>query len=179
VAVPAWATVLLTLGSAAIAASAALGGTLLQMRHAARAREVTERRERVERGAAVVAPVLTFLTDADPDKIGTLGVDGLARLDDLSEKWSKLKTDLTGYAAAHAQLEVLAQSDAIVMAVSSCLNETRSAVRLSENPQGLDPSGKRQIAEMEWAEARKLARGLLRLLRGETEADWLRAGGGE
>lgn len=36
---PAWATVLVTLGSAGIAALAALGGVFLQMRHEAQERE--------------------------------------------------------------------------------------------------------------------------------------------
>jgi hypothetical protein len=68
--VPAWATVVLTLGAAAIGAVAAIEGVVLQSRYAsAERREATVAARRV-RAAEILGRVVTFLTDIEPARIG-------------------------------------------------------------------------------------------------------------
>ncbi len=68
-AIPAWATVTLVLGTGIIVASAALLAGQLQLWHARHEREAADRAERQEKGAAVVAPVLSLLNDSEPQRL--------------------------------------------------------------------------------------------------------------
>jgi hypothetical protein len=88
---PAWATIALVLGSSAIAAAAALVASWLQLRHARHEREATEQDERRRKGAAVVAPVLSLLTDAEPQRLtATPGTQTLTLMNELLERWKAL-----------------------------------------------------------------------------------------
>jgi hypothetical protein len=68
---PAWATVLLTLGSTAIGATAALIASWMQLRSARRDRERAEAAARRARGGTVLGPILGVLDDLEPQAIAS------------------------------------------------------------------------------------------------------------
>ena len=81
---PAWATVLLTLGSTAIGATAALTASWMQLRSARRDRERAEASTRRARGAAVLGPIRGVLDDLEPQALASSG--GRSEADDCEHR---------------------------------------------------------------------------------------------
>jgi hypothetical protein len=125
---PAWATVLITLGGAVIGAGAAIGGTWLQMRHARTERRANERRELRERGAAVIGPLFRLLTQSRPEVLLSFGDEAPKRMNDLEYRWGELGDALFVYALGHPSRDVVQMADELASAVSLSLIFTRQAI---------------------------------------------------
>jgi hypothetical protein len=101
--VPAWATVAITLGAAAIAVAGTLAGTWIQLRHSRREREAAERREWVEKGSAALAPITTLLTNLEPDRLTVSASEQMLRdVADLRARWeATARIPLAAFALSH------------------------------------------------------------------------------
>ena len=65
----AWETVVLTLGASAIAILGTLAGVWLQHTYARGDRELVEQKELRERGAAVLTPISSPLSECQPSQV--------------------------------------------------------------------------------------------------------------
>src|SRR5579884_2569148 len=88
---PAWATVVLTLGASALAVLGTLAGVRLQHVYGLRERELDEQKELRERGAAVLTPISSLLSECRPSQIvigtsfaaaGLFWLEKLAKVDE-------------------------------------------------------------------------------------------------
>lgn len=95
---PAWATVLLTLGSTAIGATAALTASWLQLRSARRDRERAEASARRARGAAVLGPT-RVLDDLEPQAIGASGGRSEQTFRNIGRRWWRARDALLVFGA--------------------------------------------------------------------------------
>jgi hypothetical protein len=160
---PAWATVTLVIGSSAIVGIVALFAGQLQLRHARREREAAERSERREKGAAVVAPLLSLLSDADPNRLTTTpGTQTLTLMNELLERWSTLRDPIVVFAAGHPSRRVGEGTDRLVVAVSNAMTATHWLIH--DLPESWSKESL-ETARADNAEAVQLARGLLDIIR--------------
>src|SRR5437762_7925362 len=110
---PAWATVVLTLGASSIAVLGTLAAARLQHLYGRRDREAREQKELRERGAAVLTPIASLLSECQPSQVvinasslagaGVLMVEQLARID---ERLPAARDELMHYANAHPMPEM-------------------------------------------------------------------------
>jgi hypothetical protein len=91
---PAWATVLLTLGSTAIGATAALTASWLQLRSVRRDRERAEASARRARGAAVLGPTRGVLDDLEPQAIAASGGRSEQTIANIGRRWWRARDEL-------------------------------------------------------------------------------------
>jgi hypothetical protein len=160
---PAWATVTLVIGSSAIVGAVALFAGQLQLRHARREREAAERSERQEKGAAVVAPVLSLLSDSDPNRLtATPGTQTLTLMNEILERWAALRDPIVVFAASHPSRRIGEATDRLVVAVSNALTATHWLIHDLPESWSKESLG---TARADNAEATKLARELLDLIR--------------
>ena len=160
---PAWATVTLVLGSSAIVGAVALLAGQLQLRHVRREREAAERSERQEKGAAVVAPVLSLLSDADPQRLtATPGAQTLTLMTELLDRWTALRDPIVVFAASDPSRRIGEATDRLVVAVSNALTATHWLIH--DLPESWSKESL-ETARADNAEAMKLARALLDLIR--------------
>jgi hypothetical protein len=160
---PAWATIALVLGSSAIAAAAALVASWLQLRHARHEREATEQDERRRKGAAVVAPVLSLLTDAEPQRLtATPGTQTLTLMNELLERWKALRAPIVVFAASQPSRRIADECDKLVVAVSNAL--TAAHWLIHDLPESWSKESL-ETARVDNAEALKLTRALLEEIR--------------
>ena len=104
---PAWATVALTLGAAAIAVAGTLLATWFQLRHARREREDASQADLLARAAAVIGPIRRLLTDLEPDRIHiNLNAETPKHLRDLNQRWMPLRDALSTFAASASSPQV-------------------------------------------------------------------------
>ncbi len=167
-AIPAWATVTLVLGTGIIVASAALLAGQLQLWHARHEREAADRAERQEKGAAVVAPVLSLLNDSEPQRLtATPGTQTLTLMNELLERWKGLRDPIVVFAASHPSRRIGETTDKVVVAVSNALTATHWLIH--DLPESWSTESL-ETARADNAEALKLTRALLDAIReGETE----------
>jgi hypothetical protein len=124
---PAWATVVLTLGSAFLGALAAVSATMLQSRNAHRERVAHERVARRESGAQAVAPVWALALDADPTVVFVQieGRDVAAEVSKLEERWRVLRAPLLAYAAGHPKASITEETNRLIGTLSAFLVDLR------------------------------------------------------
>jgi hypothetical protein len=127
---PAWATVVITLGASLIAVLGTLGATLLQIRTARRERAVQAGAERLARAAAILGRVRTLLADLDPTRV-TLNVSETTpeHLRAIEERWAPLRDELSVFAAADDDQRVTDAATNLEIAVSNTMNRVGWHVR--------------------------------------------------
>jgi len=123
---PAWATVVLTLGVSAIAVAGTLGATWLQHRFATRQRREAEWVGLRDRGAQVFGPIEILLADTDPNRfVADRAERNLDWRHEIEARWQAIRNELAIYANAHSVAEVgiaaRRLSDAVGKAVTSSL----------------------------------------------------------
>jgi hypothetical protein len=165
---PAWAVVTLVLGTSAIVAIAALVAGQLQVRHAHDERTLSEARQLREQGAAVVAPVLSLLTDADPQRLtATPGTQTMTLMNELLERWDALRDPIAVFAAGHPSRRIGEAADKLIVAVTNAL--TAAHWLIHDLPESWSKESL-ETARADNAEALRLARELLDAIR-QTRAD--------
>jgi hypothetical protein len=156
---PAWATVLLTLGSTAIGAAAALTATRMQLQSARRERDRAEAEARRARGAAVVGPILGVLDDLEPQAIAADGGRSERTMENIGRRWWRARDELLVFGAADPSGEVASAANALADAVASTWT---GVVQLNGDPSS--PERLRTAVESHGA-AREAAEELSRTLR--------------
>ena len=127
---PAWATVVLTLGTALIGAAAALSASMLQLRHARREREAASEAAWRERGAAVVGRVFGVLDDMEPEAIAATPSGRSQRtIENIARRWWQTRDELLVFASGHPSPAVSRLADEVVEAVSRAWEDV---VRLND-----------------------------------------------
>jgi hypothetical protein len=160
---PAWAVVTLVLGSSAIVAIAVLVGGQLQLRRARDEQARSEERQLREQGAAVVAPVLSLLTDADPQRLtATPGTQTMTMMNELLERWYALRDPIAVFAASHPSKRIAEAAEKLIVAVSNAL--TAAHWLIHDLPESWSKESL-ETARADNAEAHRLARELLEAIR--------------
>jgi hypothetical protein len=160
---PAWAVVTLVLGSSAIVAVAVLVGGQLQLRAAREGQARDEERQHREQGAAVVAPVLSLLTDADPQRLtATPGTQTMTMMNELLERWYALRDPIAVFAASHPSKRIAEAAEKLIVAVSNAL--TADHWLIHDLPESWSKESL-ETARADNAEALRLARELLEAIR--------------
>jgi len=157
--VPAWATVLLTLGSTAIGASAALTASWMQLRSARRERDRAEAEARRARGGAVLGPILGVLDDLEPKALAASRGRSKQTMENIGRRWWKARDELLVFGSVDPSGEVAAASNSLADAVAATWT---SVVRLNGKPTS---AGDLESAVTDHAEARKAADALGEVLR--------------
>ena len=121
--VPAWATVSITLGASVIAVVGTLAATRIQLRHSRRERKDAERARWRERGAEVVAPLLSLIDDAEPLHLGLVHETWKKQWDGFWDRWALVRHELTVFAAAHPSPEIGRTVTEITRAVPKALSD--------------------------------------------------------
>ena len=156
---PAWATVLLTLGSTAIGATAALTASWMQLRSARRDRERTESADRRSRGAAVLGPIRGVLDDLDPQPIAASGGRSEQTLANIGRRWWPARDQLLVFGAVDPSGEVAAAANSLADGVAATWTSVHA---LNDDPSSADAL---RSAITKHAEARDAADHLGQLLR--------------
>jgi hypothetical protein len=156
---PAWATVLLTLGSTAIGAAAALTATRMQLRSAGRERERSEAAARRARGASVLGPIRGVLDDLEPQAIAASDGRSDQTMANIGRRWWRARDELLVFGAADPSGDVALAANSLADAVASTWT---SAVRLDQEPSSTEAL---HAAVARHAEARQSADALAGLLR--------------
>ena len=128
---PAWATVLLTLGSTAIGATAALAASWMQLRSARRDRERAEAVARRARGGSVLGPVLGVLDDLEPSAIASSGGRSEETMANIGRRWWKARDELLVFGTTDPSGEVALAANSLADAVAATWT---SVVRLNREP---------------------------------------------
>jgi hypothetical protein len=128
---PAWATVVLTLGASGIAVIGTLAATRLQHVYGRREREVREQKELRERGAAVLTPIASLLSECQPSQvvINVSDVAGAAvlmieKLADVDNRLSPARDELMQYANAHPMPEMAEAAFRLATAATNAVRAT-------------------------------------------------------
>jgi hypothetical protein len=122
---PAWATVVLTLGASAIAVLGTLAATRLQHAYGRRDRELAEQKELRERGAAVLTPIASLLSECQPSQILiSAGVLMLERLANVDERLPAARDELMAYANAHPMPEMAEAAFRLATATTNAVRAT-------------------------------------------------------
>jgi hypothetical protein len=116
---PAWATIVLSLGTAGIGAGAALTASLIQLRHARRERELVAELEWRERGAGVVGRVFGVLNDMEPTAIAAGRGRSKLTIENIGRRWWRTRDDLLVFASGHPSAVVADLADVVVASVSA------------------------------------------------------------
>jgi hypothetical protein len=156
---PAWATVLLTLGSTAIGAGAALAATRMQLQSARRERDRAEAEARRARGAAVLGPILGVLDDLEPQAIAADGGRSEQTMANIGRRWWRARDELLVFGAADVSGRVALAANTLADAVA--------ATWTSVNRINHEPASRAALEEAvaRHAEARRSADDLGQLLR--------------
>lgn len=161
---PAWATVLLTLGSTAIGAAAALTASWMQLRSARRDRERAEAAARRARGGTVLGPILGVLDDLEPNAIASSGGRSQETIANIGRRWWKARDELLVFGSVDPSGEVALAANSLADAVAATWT---SVVRLNQEHASADGL---QTAVADHAEARRAADALGELLRRAEES---------
>jgi hypothetical protein len=132
---PAWATVLLTLGSTAIGAAAALTASWMQLRSARRERDRAESAARRARGAAVLGPIRGVLDDLEPQAIAASGGRSDQTIANIGRRWWRARDELLVFGAVDPSGEVATAANALADAVAASWT---SVIALNGHPSSAD-----------------------------------------
>lgn len=157
---PAWATVVLTLGSTLIGATAALGASWMQLKNAGRERERVEAAARRARGASVLGPVRGVLDDLEPTAIASSGGRSDQTIANIGRRWWKARDELLVFGAADPSLEVARTANLLADAVAATWTSTTDLNR--DVPTSAEHL---QAAVRDHSRARELADALDELMR--------------
>jgi outer membrane murein-binding lipoprotein Lpp len=113
-----WSTVALSLGSAAIGATAALAGTGLQLRRARLDRERADRAAWRDRAANVLGPILGVLDDMEPRAIAEHGGRSQQTIENIGRRWWRGRDDLLVFGVANPSREIASASQALAADVA-------------------------------------------------------------
>jgi hypothetical protein len=113
-----WSTVALSLGSAAIGATAALAGTGLQLRRARLDRERADRAAWRDRAANVLGPILGVLDDMEPRAIAEHGGRSQQTIENIVRRWWRGRDDLLVFGVANPSREIASASQALAADVA-------------------------------------------------------------
>jgi hypothetical protein len=116
---PAWATVLLTLGSTAIGATAALTASWMQLRSARRDRERAEAAARRARGGTVLGPILGVLDDLEPQAIASSGGRSEQTIANIGRRWWRARDELLVFGAADPSGDIARAANSLADAVAA------------------------------------------------------------
>jgi hypothetical protein len=167
---PAWATVVPTLGTALIGATAALSASMLQLRHARREREAASDAAWRERGAAVVGRVFGVLDDMEPQAIARSGGRSPATMENIGRRWWQTRDDLLVFASGHPSPAVSHLADGVVDAVSRAWEDVVRLNRAVDRDEALPP------ATASYGDALEQARALREAIRAASAGDARAAG---
>ena len=168
---PAWATVVLTLGASAIAVLGTLAATLLQVRHARGQAERDAASARRSRAGQVLGRVRTLLADIEPDRIViNLHPDRTPRdLAAIEARWAPLRDELSIFAAADESPDVTADAAKLEVAVGNTLN--RLGWEVQDRLTHVHSKETLEQARTEWTLANILIRIMLDRVRGVDVAE--------
>jgi len=121
--VPSWATVSITLGASVIAVLGTLAATRIQLRHSRRERKNAERARWREKGAEVVAPLLSLIDDAEPLHLGLVYETWRKQWDGFWDRWALVRHELTIFAAAHPSPQIGKTVREVTRAVPTALSD--------------------------------------------------------
>ena len=161
---PAWATVVLTLGTALIGAAAALSASMLQLRHARREREAASEAAWRERGAAVVGRVFGVLDDMEPEAVAASGGRSTRTIENIARRWWQTRDELLVFASGHPSPAVSRLADEVVEAVSRAWEDV---VRLNDAVSNAEAL---RAATASYGDALERARTLREAIRSASEA---------
>jgi hypothetical protein len=156
---PAWATVLLTLGSTAIGAGAALAATRMQLQSARRERDRAEADARRARGAAVIGPIRGVLDDLEPQAIAASGGRSEQTMANIGRRWWRARDELLVFGAADVSADVALAANSLADAVAAAWTSVNHLNHGGSSGDGLD------AAVASHAEARRSADDFAQLLR--------------
>jgi hypothetical protein len=156
---PAWATVLLTLGSTAIGATAALTASWMQLRSARRDRERAEAAARRARGGTVLGPILGVLDDLEPQAIASSGGRSEQTIANIGRRWWRARDELLVFGAVDPSGDVARAANSLADAVAATW---ASVLVLNSHPSSGDDL---RTAVAKHADARRAADQLGGLLR--------------
>jgi hypothetical protein len=166
---PAWATVILTLGGVLIGGLIGLAGVISTNRQAARLREADKLDEQRLQGAKVISPLLHLLSDAHPSLI--LPYRNFPwtanQFKELGDRWERVRAQLGVYTASHPSPEVATLGGALSAAVDRLLLTIRVGLGKGVDDEALKL--KLKEAEAKHKEAMALGLRLLMLVRGEPD----------
>lgn len=156
---PAWATVLLTLGSTAIGATAALTASWLQLRSARRDREHAEASARRARGAEVVGPIRGVLDDLEPQAIAASDGRSELTMSNIGRRWWRARDELLVFGAVDPSSEIGSAASSLADAVAATWTSIAALNQNVSSPDALSTAVEKQAA------ARQAADELEQLLR--------------
>ena len=157
---PAWATVLLTLGSTAIGATAALAASWMQLRSARRDREHAEVSARRVRGAEVLGPIRGVLDDLEPQAIAASG-HGRSKetMSNIGRRWWRARDELLVFGAVDPSSEIGSAASSLADAVAATWTSVGALNDYASSPEALNTAVEKH------ASARQAADELEQLLR--------------
>jgi hypothetical protein len=156
---PAWATVLLTLGSTAIGATAALTASWLQLRSARRDREHAETAARRARGAEVLGPIRGVLDDLEPQAIAASAGRSELTMSNIGRRWWRARDALLVFGAVDPSSEIGSAASSLADAVAATWTSTAALNQDTSSPDALSAAVEKHAA------ARQAADELEQLLR--------------
>lgn len=156
---PAWATVLLTLGSTAIGATAALTASWLQLRSARRDREHAEASARRARGAEVLGPIRGVLDDLEPQAIAASDGRSELTMSNIGRRWWRARDELLVFGAVDPSSEIGSAASSLADAVAATWTSIAALNQNVSSPDALSTAVEKQAA------ARQAADELEQLLR--------------
>lgn len=156
---PAWATVLLTLGSTAIGAAAALTASWMQLRSARRDREHAEASARRARGAEVLGPIRGVLDDLEPHAIAASDGRSELTMSNIGRRWWRARDQLLVFGAVDPSSEIGSAASSLADAVAASWTRVAALNRDASSTDAL------RDAEEKHAAARRAADELEQLLR--------------
>ena len=157
---PPWATVLLTLGSTAIGATAALTASWIQLRSARRDREHAEASARRARGAEVLGPIRGVLDDLEPQAIAASGGRSELTMSNIGRRWWRARDELLVFGAVDPSSEIGSAASSLADAVAATWTSVGAL-----NQEAASPADALSAAVEKHAAARQAADELEQLLR--------------
>jgi hypothetical protein len=171
--VPAWATVVLTLGASLIAVAGTLIATQWQTRHGTREREAAARSQRRTSGGRVLGRIQTLLLDSQP---GTLAInwnnESFERFPQLVERWLVLRDELAVFAATDESPQVRETARELATQMTYSFNRVRALLEDQRRHESRINTGDVvALAEEHYRAAVRCTDELLSLIHDETPAE--------
>jgi hypothetical protein len=182
---PAWATVVRTLGASAIAILGTLAGARVQHSYARRDRELAEQKELRERGPTVLTPISSLLSECQPSEvlISASGVVGagvlmLEQLASVDERLPAARDELMAYANAHPLSEM---AEAAFRPATAAKNAVRATMWLLSEQLKVEGDSRfyLETSRSDHAHAERLLQAVLSAARGELDGPSLNSRLGE
>ncbi len=162
---PAWATVVLTLGSAVIGGAIALIAVERQNRHATLEREAIARAQRQEAAGRVLGRIRAVLVDLEPTRVTfNLNPQSGEQLDAVNRRWLEQRDELASFGAGSGSGEIDDVSTALAVEIANLINRLGWIVGEYQQGQGLGSPDLIDDAKEHYTAAQRLTRDLLELV---------------